>query len=171
MGWRSWQVHLEGQRVGYDAKGWYWFQEVPSGQVRATVHAEAERMLGHVRRDLGLSHVRLRWFRLVQGFADTGQWPHGDMGFSKLQGGDSPRSLRGRTHPFLEPDVIWLRATLPATSIGWVVAHEARHLWQFQVAGWAPSDLGDDPGPEVEADARSYELMAGIYYDAAREGC
>jgi hypothetical protein len=156
--------------VGYDSKGWYWFREVPVDAVRPAVRAEAERMLGHVGRDLGLPNIRIRWFRFVDGWADTTTWPpYDDHGFYRLQDGATPRSLRGRVHPFLEPDVIWVRATLPVASIGETVAHEARHLWQYHVAGWPVPGLGEDSDGTEEADAFNYELMASVYYRAENE--
>lgn len=114
--------------MGFDKRGCFWFEEVPAEELREPVRRAAMEMLTHVERDLRLPPLVIRWFRLREGWAPKGAFT--DMAHESIQGGVSRRTAGIWT--LMDPYLIWIRTDLKnAYSAASIVAHEARHVWQY----------------------------------------
>jgi hypothetical protein len=112
---------------------------------RATRVAVAE-ALEAVTRDLGLSRVRVRWFKGARGY-----WDDADAALYALSSKIRPRLL-GAAVSALEPPVIWLRATLKPGLAALLAAHEARHIWQERTLAEQDRRRWHEPSSESDAD-------------------
>lgn len=133
----SWYAGRHGGQTGRlvlpeDARGEYWFEEMPPDQVRLAVRQAVDAMLARVPRRLRLSGLYVRYFRVRDGSKAQRpeRWPDlEDAPFLHLQYHDSSRALRGKVVGSA-PGLIWLRGTLGPKEAAHTVAHEARHHWQ-----------------------------------------
>ena len=147
--------------MGYDKRGCFYFAEVPAEEVREPVRWTAMKMLDHVERDLKLPLLAIRWFRCMHRWAPK-EIIRGDSLLLGLLQNNAPRSVRGR-HMAIAPRLIWVRATLSPYAASLVVAHEARHAWQW-LRGQRPAKGYRNIQAwmrEMDRDAMDYELKMG----------
>lgn len=146
--------------MGHDRRGPYWFQELPAEQVREPTRRVVTKMLAFVRRELKLCPVRIRWFRPRRGAVPWGHIGHDHSRSLRALNQDATKGTQGYAvyRPKGEREV-WIRATVRPFTAAIMVAHEARHLWQFQREV-------SRPARELERDARVYPWRSGIFRHA-----
>ena len=155
--------------MGFDKRGCFWFEEVPAEEVREPVRRAAMEMRAHVQHDLKLPRLTIRWFRCMQGWAPK-EIIRGDLLLGLLQN-NAPRGVQGR-HMAIAPRLIWVRATLSPYAAAHVVAHEARHAWQW-LRGQRPAKGYRNIQAwmrEMDRDAMHYEAkMSRLAYELEKK--
>lgn len=108
------------------------YEEVPAGHVPVETQKAAWRMKEFVEADLGLQQVPIRWFREYDHYSNLRRyWGHTFEG---------DRAYRGCA--MKSEGCIWIRADLEPEQAKEAVAHELRHVHQYQT-GFAGDTEGD----------------------------
>jgi hypothetical protein len=107
--------------------------------------------LDAVARDLRLPRMQVRWFKGARA-----HWDAADAALYALASRIRP-GLKGASVSFVDPPVIWLRATLRPAVAALLAAHEARHLWQARTLDENDRRRWHEPTSEQDADDYAWQ--------------
>lgn len=125
--------------------------EVPNMSVPRSTRGAVSETLAAVAKDLSLPRVKVRWFKGARAY-----WDVTDAALYALASRIRP-GLKGASVAFVDPPVIWLRATLRPAVAALLAAHEARHLWQARTLDETDRRRWHEPTSERDADDYAWQ--------------
>ena len=132
-----------------------WYVEIGPDKVDGRVYLAAHLMLEHVKSELQLDDITIRWIKKDDPTFAKLEKLLAEIMRTKPQVFDS-EPLSGFTKSF-HHNAIWIRADISPKEAAKTVAHEARHLWQLK---HYRLPITEEEREAAEKDAMEYEEKA-----------